>query len=124
MPPKEGDMASDVRDILEKRGALSRKLDAIGWGVFFVWMGLIELIKIFPKGSASIGIGVIILGESIARVVCQVSVSGFWIFLGVVFLLGGLGEIYAVNIPLLPIVFLIAGVLLIVRQTTKTKKME
>lgn len=106
------------------RNALCRKLDAIGWGAFFCWMGLTMLIKAFPPGVVTIGIGVIILGEAAARFVLKVSVNGFWILLGVIFLAAGLGEIFAINLPMLPIAFIIAGVLLIVRQTTKAKKTE
>jgi len=108
---------------LQGRSALCRKLDAIGWGAFFVWMGLTMLVKM-PAGVTTIGIGIIILGEAIARAVLHVSVNAFWILLGVIFIAAGLGEIFAINLPMLPIAFLIAGVLLIFRQTTKTKKTE
>lgn len=106
------------------RNALARKLDAIGWGAFFCWMGLSMLIKSFPAGVTTIGIGVIILGEAVARMIFKVSVNGFWILLGVIFIAAGLGEMFAINLPMLPIAFIIAGVLLIVRQTTKAKKTE
>ena len=115
-------MATDLLNISLRKNALCRKLDAIGWGTFFIWMGLIMLIKVFPAGTASIGIGVIILGEAVARVILGVSVSAFWILLGIIFLGAGFGEIFAINFPLLPIAFLVCGALLIFRQTTKMKK--
>ena len=115
-------MATDLLNVTAKQHALCRKLDAFGWGAFFIWMGLTELIKVFPAGTASLGIGAIILGESVARLVLGVSVSAFWILLGLIFLGAGFGEIFAIDFPLLPIAFLVCGVLLILRQTTKTKK--
>jgi hypothetical protein len=101
---------------------MCRRLDAIGWGAFFIWMGLTMILKILPVGAAAIGIGVIILAEAVARTVLRVSVSAFWILLGIIFLAAGAGEIMAVNMPLLPIAFIVSGVLLILRQTTKMKK--
>jgi hypothetical protein len=115
-------MATDYQNVAGPKQALCRRLDAIGWGAFFIWMGVIMIVKVFPAGTASIGIGVIILGEAVARVVLGVSVSAFWILLGIIFLAAGFGEIFAINFPLLPIAFLVCGVLLILRQTTKMKK--
>ncbi len=113
-------MATEIG--MEKQKELGRKLDAIGWGVFFIWMGIIMLVKVLPIGVGSIGIGVIILGEAVARFLLKVSISAFWILLGIIFILAGVGEIWAINLPLLPIAFIICGALLIFRQTTKTKK--
>lgn len=101
---------------------LCRKLDAVGWGVFFVWMGIIMLVKILPAGVGSIGIGAIILGEAVARFLLKVSISAFWVLMGAIFILAGIGELWAINLPLLPIAFIIVGALLIFRQTTKTNK--
>jgi hypothetical protein len=105
------------------RKDLHKKLDAIGWGAFFVWMGLTMLIK-FPAGVTAVGIGIIILAESVVRLVLGVSVNAFWILMGAIFLAAGIAELSAVNFPLLPVAFLIVGVLLIVRQTTKARKTE
>jgi hypothetical protein len=117
-------MSTELITGAAQRSAMSRKLDAIGWGAFFIWMGIVMLVKILPAGTASIGIGVIILAEAIARLVIRVSVNAFWILIGIIFLASGFGEIFAVNFPLLPVAFLVCGVLLIIRQTTKVKKTE
>ena len=115
-------MSTDLSTTTEREQALHRKLDAIGWGAFFVWMGLTMLIKVFPAGTAAIGIGIIIMAEAVARLVLSASISAFWVLLGIIFLAAGFGEVFAINFPLLPIAFLVCGVLLIVRQTTKAKK--
>jgi hypothetical protein len=117
-------MSTELDTGAAQRSAMSRKLDAIGWGVFFVWMGIIMLVKVLPAGTGSIGVGVIILAEAIARLFMRISVNAFWILIGIIFLASGFGEIFAVNFPLLPIAFLVCGVLLIIRQTTKAKKTE
>ena len=105
-----------------KKHELSRKLDAIGWGVFFIWIGITMLVKIFPAGVASLGVGAIILGEAIARFLLRVSVTAFWILLGLIFIAAGVGELWAIDLPLMPIAFIVAGALLIFRLTTKAKK--
>ena len=105
-----------------KSSDLGRRLDAIGWGVFFVWLGIIMLVKVLPQGVGALGVGAIILGEAVARFLLRVSVSAFWILLGLIFLAAGVAELWAVQLPLLPIAFIIAGALLVFRQTTKAKK--
>jgi len=114
-------MATELAE-LKRRSDMGRKLDAIGWGAFFVWIGFTMLVKVLKPGVAAIGVGAIIIIEAIMRLVLGVSVGGFWVLMGVIFLAAGFGEIFAINLPLLPIAFLVCGILLIVRQTTKAKK--
>jgi hypothetical protein len=45
---------------------LDRKLDAIGWGLFFIWMGIAILADV-GWGIGLMGIGLIILGGLVAR---------------------------------------------------------
>jgi len=45
---------------------LRRRIDAIGWGVFFIWIG-VALLADLGWGAGFIGIGVIILGGFAAR---------------------------------------------------------
>jgi hypothetical protein len=43
-----------------------REIDAIGWGVFFIWVGLAVLADL-GWGVGMIGVGLIILGVFVAR---------------------------------------------------------
>lgn len=45
---------------------LYRKLDAIGWGLFFIWIGITVLANL-GWGIGLIGIGMIILGKLAGR---------------------------------------------------------
>jgi len=45
---------------INRRKKLRRKLDAIGWGIFFIWVG-IALLADVGWGVGCIGVGVIIL---------------------------------------------------------------
>jgi hypothetical protein len=45
---------------------LDRKLDSIGWGLFFIWMGIAVLVDL-GWGVGCLGVGLIILGGLGAR---------------------------------------------------------
>ncbi len=49
-----------------QKKSLSRKIDAIGWSLFFLWMGIAILADV-GWGIGLIGIGLIILGGVVAR---------------------------------------------------------
>jgi hypothetical protein len=48
------------------RKKLNRKIDAAGWGVFFIWIG-VAILADAGWGVGLIGVGVIILGGMAAR---------------------------------------------------------
>ena len=45
---------------------LDRKFDAVGWGLFFIWIGIAILADV-GWGVGLIGVGTIILGSLVAR---------------------------------------------------------
>jgi hypothetical protein len=45
---------------------MHRQLDAIGWGLFFIWIGIAVLVNV-GWGIGLIGVGLIILGKMLAR---------------------------------------------------------
>ncbi len=49
-----------------RRNKIDRRLDAIGWGAFFVWTGIAVLADV-GWGIGMIGVGLIILGSLGAR---------------------------------------------------------
>jgi hypothetical protein len=49
-----------------QRKRLDRKLDALGWGLFFIWMGIAVLADV-GWGVGFLGLGLIILGSLGAR---------------------------------------------------------
>lgn len=49
-----------------QRKKLNRKLDAVGWGLFFIWMGIAFLADV-GWGVGFLGVGLIILGSLGAR---------------------------------------------------------
>jgi hypothetical protein len=49
-----------------QRKKLDRKLDTVGWGLFFIWIGVAVLADV-GWGVGLIGVGLIILGVLVAR---------------------------------------------------------
>lgn len=95
-----------------KRRATERKLDAAGWGLFFIWAG-VALLAHFGWPVGLLGVGAIILCTQIARKYLGLKVDGFWVVVGSIFLLGGTWEWFQIQIGLVPILCIAAGVALL-----------
>ncbi len=89
-----------------------QKMDAIAWGLFFVWVG-IALLANLSWGIGLLGVGVIVLGGQAARKYLALSFEAFWVIVGVLFVLGGIWELFHVRVGLIPIVCIVAGVVLL-----------
>lgn len=96
---------------------LAKKLEAAGWGAFFLWVG-IALLWDVGWGVGLLGIGLITLAGQAARKYFNLKLEGFWVVVGVLFVLGGLGTLYEVQLPLVPIVLIVAGVALLISVFT------
>lgn len=92
---------------------IARKLDALGWGVFFVWIGIV-LMAGFSAGWTLTGIGLIILTVQAARTASGLKLETFWVVVGGCFLLGGIGQIANARIGLVPVFLILAGLAVIV----------
>jgi len=101
----------------------ARKIDAGGWGLFFIWVGVCLLVD--PGwGVGLLGVGVITLGGQVVRKYFQLKVEGFWIVVGVLFLLAGILELYQVEFSLVPVVLILAGLALLVSIVKGKQKAE
>jgi len=66
-------------------------LDAIAWGVFFLFWAFTALFQSLPDGIGAIGIGLIMIGLNVARSLTGHPTSTFTIIFGLLaLLLGGL----------------------------------
>ena len=89
-----------------------KKLEAVGWGLFFIWIGIAFLTDIgFPIGL--FGLGIITLGSQAARKYFNFKLEGFWIIVGVLFIIGGIEELVNIEIDLLPILLIVAGLVIL-----------
>ncbi len=108
---------------VESKRVLARKIDAAGWGFFFVWVGVAFLASV-GWGVGLVGVAVITLGGQLARRYVGLPVEGFSLVVGVIFLLGGLWELLGMGtatLPrsLVPILFIVAGALLLLSVLTR-----
>ncbi len=103
---------SDDDQRATNRRALNKKLEAAGWGLFFVWIG-IALLADVGWGVGLIGVGIIILGAQLSRSYLSLRLEGFWVVVGFLFVVGGVWELFNVQLALVPILCIVAGVALL-----------
>ena len=86
---------------------IAKRLEAIGWGAFFIWIGIVLLADVHTGWALAV-VGFITLGGQVARVAFGLRTERFWLVVGTCFLLGGVWELIEAQLPLVP-VLLIAG---------------
>ncbi len=103
---------------LADRKVLEKKLDAAGWGLFFIWTG-IAFVADVGWGAGLLGVGIITLGGQAARKYFTLRVEIFWVLVGFFFLAGGVWELVNVPFGLTPILCIAAGLALLVSTLVK-----
>jgi hypothetical protein len=78
-----------------EKAALNKRLEMMGWACFLIMLGGLALVpkEVVPKGVWSIGVGCIMLGLNVARYFNKIKMSGFTTFVGILSVLGGIGEL-------------------------------
>ena len=104
-----------------ERSELTHKLQAVGWGLFFIWVGIAVLTKI-EVGIGLLGVGIIILVMQGVRLSSKLKLEWGWVVVGLLFVIGGLGGLFEMRRALMPILLIIAGVVLIISIIIKGKK--
>lgn len=104
----------------EERRASFKKLDAVGWGIFFIWLGIAFLANV-GWGMGLLGTGVIMLGGQIGRVYFNLPIEGFGLVMGILFVIAGVWELLEIDlgqepIPggLIPVLSIVVGIVLVV----------
>lgn len=95
--------------IAETRGHdVAQTISAVGWGAFFVWIGIVMMADI-PPGWALLVIGAITLAGQVARSMLGLAREGFWLIVGSLFLLGGIWQLFEVQLQFVPLLLIGAG---------------
>ena len=83
-----------------EKAALNKRLETIFWGLFLIMLGGWAFIpdETVPKGLWSIGVGLLFLGLNAARYFNGLRMSGFTTFLGILSVLGGIGEMMGLDL--------------------------
>ena len=90
------------------KAALSRRLDTIGWGLFFIWLGFVLMIHA-GSGLILLGVGLISLGMQVARKYSGLDSDGFWIVVGILFVIVGVWEMFEIKMPLMSVFLIVIG---------------
>jgi hypothetical protein len=96
---------------------LDRRLSDIGWGLLFMLTGLIWMVPAqqVPQGTWLFGVAAILIGINVVRFLKHIAMSGFTLVLGFLALLGALGQLWRVDLPLLAICLVIIGASLVAK---------
>lgn len=93
---------------------LESRIDAIGWGVFFVMSGAMLLVPGLPAGSWVTGVGVILVTFSALRQSLGLPVSTFVVICGVVVMATGAGAMAGVAVPWFALLLVLCGGALVI----------
>jgi hypothetical protein len=101
-----------------RRPELEKKLATIGWGLFFAWLGIVLLTGV-GSGAVLLGIGIIILAMQGVRTYFHLGLERFWVVCGIIFLVGGIWGLAEFNLPFIPLVLVLVGIMLVVNAIRK-----
>lgn len=101
---------------LNDRYVLANKLDSIGWGLFFIWVG-IAMFGNLDWGTGLLGVGIVTIGGQALRKYFGLRIEAFWIVVGIFFALGGVWEIFNVQFGILPFLCIAGGITLLVSKS-------
>ncbi|MDH3750104.1 MAG: hypothetical protein OEU40_05865, partial [Gammaproteobacteria bacterium] len=73
-------------------------------------------------GYGLLGVGFLTLAMQLVRYFADVKVEGFWIVVGIAFVIGAFWELWSVAIPLVPVVLIAVGVALLLWRVTRPEK--
>ncbi len=95
-----------------KKDVLEERLHDFGWGLLLVVVGTILLLpsERVPHGSWLMAAGIILLGLNAVRALYGLRTSGFSLVVGTLALIAGLGEFFAINVPLIAVGLIVIGV--------------
>lgn len=104
-----------TRATTAQKRKLNRRIESVGWALFLIWSGtlLIAPDELAPEGSWLIGTGLIIVASMGIRYLYGIRIDGFWTVLGLLALCYGLSDNLGFNLPVLPVVFIIVGVVIL-----------
>lgn len=90
---------------------LGGRIDAFGWGLFFIMLGLLWMLPAgsVPETTWLIGLGLILLGVNYAKHQNSIPTSRFMIIIGSLALLGGISGFFGLQLPFAAIFFLLIG---------------
>ena len=98
------------RAVVPEEHGRSKTLEAIGWGVALLWVG-VSLLLAFGWALVLMGLGILTLVMQGLRVSSGLKVEQFWLILGAVFLVAGAWQsLSGMAFPLVPVALILLGI--------------
>lgn len=96
---------------------VSQHLEGIAWGLLLLMTGVIWIVPGIPVpfGTWLIGTGVILVGINAVRYSMDRRFETFSVVLGIVALAAGVGEVLAIEVPILGLCLVAFGIVLLLR---------
>lgn len=91
---------------------LSSRVTKAGWGVLLIWTGAALLLH-WSWGAGLLGAGVIMVAAQALRGYLRVGIDGFGLVAGLLVALCGVWNIFDVTLNLVPLLFIGAGIALL-----------
>ncbi len=105
--------ANNEQRLTDREVILNTRLDAAGWGLFFIWIG-VALVSNIGWGAGLLGVGIITLGGQAARKYFGLRAEAFWVLVGLFFFVSGIWEWANIQFGLLTILCIAMGLVLLV----------
>jgi hypothetical protein len=103
-----------------EQGDLGKALEVAAWGLFFIWIGIAFLTNLsFEAGL--LGVGVITLLAQFVRRLCGLKIEGFWFAVGLLFVIGGVWDVLKIELDLVPVLIIAAGLVMVVSMIRKVR---
>ncbi len=107
----------------ETQKDLEGRIDAAGWGLFFLMSGVMLLVPGLPDGSWLVGVGALFLGLGAVRFSMGLPVSAFGIVVGVVAIAAGAGAMASVAVPWFAVLLIACGIAIVGGQFARQTRM-
>ncbi|HSA96141.1 MAG TPA: hypothetical protein VLJ16_08825 [Acidobacteriota bacterium] len=103
-----------------------RRLDEIAWALVLIMTGALWLAPkaMFPEGTWLAGLGLIVLALNAVRRIRGIDASGFGIAVGVVALAAGASRMAGFDLPLVPVLMVVLGIVLVAKAAVASGKNE
>lgn len=107
-----------------KAKSLSERIDAVGWALFFIMIGVLLLVPEgrIPETAWLVGAGLIMLGGNAARRIFGIKMEGCTLGLGIIAVLFGISGFFGANVPVFPILLILIGANIILRPLFRKNK--
>lgn len=113
---------------MPRRALQNETLTNIFWGLFLVWFGIVwaslkgDFISTINSSVFGLGVGFLLIMLNFLRVVFGIRVSPFTLIVGsIVFLIDFFSLFLRLSLPFLPMIFILAGILILVSSIRAAK---